>query len=224
MEMLLVNSRKRRAKAKGRKRRASRRRSSGKRRAASGYVIGRAPIRRRKLNSRRRRRSRGRSRRRNPISLRSFRPTNVMDTVMGALPGAAGALGLDVLLGFAPIPVAWKAGIPGYLTKIVGAVGLGMLAQNFVGQRTAGQFTTGALTVMFHGILRELVATNLPQVPLGLYLQPGGMGYAGSGYNPMNGLGLYLPDISSDDMGTDSRDLGMYMDPNIGFSQGDYNY
>jgi hypothetical protein len=147
-----------------------------------------------------------------------------METVMGAMPGAAGALGLDVLLGFAPIPVAWKAGIPGYLTKIVGAVGLGMLAQNFVSQRVAGQFTTGALTVMFHGILRELVATNLPQVPLGLYLQPGGMGYAGSGYNPMNGLGLYLPDISSDDMGTDSRDLGMYMDPSIGFSQGDYVY
>jgi len=146
-----------------------------------------------------------------------------MGTVMGAMPGAVGALGLDVLLGFAPIPVTWKAGIPGYLTKIVGAVGLGMLAQNVVGQATAAKFTTGALTVMFHGILRELVATNLPQVPLGLYLHPG-VGYAGSGYNPMNGLGLYLPDISSDDMGTDSRDLGMYMDPSIGFDRGDYNY
>lgn len=149
-----------------------------------------------------------------------------MGQVQGALPGALGALGLDVLLGFVPIPVTWKAGIPGYLTKIVGAIGLGMIAGNVVGQGTAAKMTTGALTVMFHGILRELIATNFPQVPLGMYLNPGfsGLGYAGSGYNPMNGLGLYLPDISGDDMMTDQRDLGMYMDPSQGFEVGDYNY
>lgn len=221
MEMLLVNPRKRRKKAKGRKRRAvSRRRrrsSGGRRRAAAGYIVGNAPIRRRKLNPRRRRGKRRRSRsrrRRNPISLRGFAPTNLMGQVTGALPGAVGALGLDVALGFLPIPVNWKAGIPGYITKIVGAVGLGMLASNVVSGATAAKMTTGALTVMFHGILRELLATNFPQVPLGMYLQPGfaGLGYAGSGYNPMQGLGLYLPDISSDDMGMDQRDLGMYMD------------
>jgi hypothetical protein len=215
MEMLLVNPRKRRRKAKGRKRaRARRRRSGGARRAAAGYTVGNAPIRRRKLNPRRRR---GRSRRRrgyrrNPISLRGFAPGNLMNQVTGALPGAVGALGLDVLLGFVPIPVTWKAGIPGYLTKIVGAVGLGMLAGNMVGQATAARMTTGALTVMFHGILRELLATNFPAVPLGMYLQPGfaGLGYAGSGWNP--GMGMYLPDISADDMGMDQRDLGAYLD------------
>ncbi len=222
MEMLLVNPRKRRKKAKGRKRRSSRRRrrsSSRRRRRATGYVVGNAPIRRRKLNPRRRRgkrRSRGR-RLRNPIggfSLSRFSPGNVMGQVTGALPGAVGALGLDVALGFLPIPVTWKAGIPGYLTKIVGAVALGMLAGKVVGGGTAAKMTTGALTVMFHGILRELVATNLPGVPLGMYLNPGfsGLGYAGSGYNPMNGMGLYLPDISGDDMGMDQRELGMYMD------------
>lgn len=216
MEMLLVNP-KRRRKAKSQKRRRSRRRSSGRRRRAAGYVVGSAPIRRRKLNPRRRRgRSRRRSfRRQNPISLRSFAPGNLMSQVTGALPGAVGALGLDVALGFLPIPVNWKAGIPGYLTKIVGAVGLGMLAGKLVGGSTAAKMTMGALTVMIHGILRELVATNLPQVPLGMYLQPGlsGLGYAGSGFNP--GMGLYLPDISSEDMGMDQRDLGAYTQPDI---------
>lgn len=144
-----------------------------------------------------------------------------MGQVTGAIPGAVGALGLDVALGFLPIPVTWKAGIPGYLTKIVGAVALGMAAGYVVNSATAAKMTTGALTVMFHGILRELVATNLPQVPLGMYLrQPGvgGLGYAGSGYNP--GMGMYLPDISSDDLGMDQRDLGMYMNPDL--SEGYY--
>lgn len=232
MEMLLVNPRKRRKRAKGRKRasrRRSRRRSSGgKRRAAAGYVVGNAPIRRRKLNPRRRRRGRSRrrrgfARRRNPISIRGFMPGNLMGQVTGAIPGAVGALGLDVLLGFVPVPVAWKTGIPGYLTKIVGAVALGMAAGYVVSSATAAKMTTGALTVMFHGILRELVATNLPSVPLGMYLRPGmaGLGYAGSGYNPMNGMGLYLPDISADDMGMDQRDLGAYLQPDI-YQDGTY--
>lgn len=141
-----------------------------------------------------------------------------MGQVTGALPGAVGALGLDVALGFLPIPVTWKAGIPGYLTKIVGAIALGMAASKVAGSTTGAKVTTGALTVMFHGILRELLAANFPTVPLGMYLQPGfaGMGYAGSGYNPMNGLGLYLPDISADPMGMDDTGMGMYMDPQGG--------
>jgi hypothetical protein len=213
MEMLLVNPRKRRKKAKGQKRRSSRRRrSSAGRRRAIGYTVGTAKIRRRKMNPRRRRRGRSR-RRRNPISLRSFGPGNLMSQVSGALPGAVGALGLDVALGFLPIPVTWKAGIPGYLTKIVGAIALGMAASKVAGSATGAKVTTGALTVMFHGILRELLATSMPGIPLGMYLRPGvsGLGYAGSGYNPMSGMGMYLPDISADNMGMDQRDLGMYM-------------
>ena len=222
MEMLLVNPRKRRKKAaKGAKRRSSRRRSSSRRRRrATGYAVGTAKIRRRKMNPRRRRRGRS-FRRSNPISLRSFAPGNLMSQVTGALPGAVGALGLDVALGFLPIPVTWKAGIPGYLTKIVGAIALGMAASKVAGSATGAKVTTGALTVMFHGILRELLATNFPTVPLGMYLQPG-MGYTGSGYNP-TGMGLYLPDISADNMGMDDQGMGMYMDPQGGGgAYGDY--
>jgi hypothetical protein len=73
--------------------------------------------------------------------------------------------------------------------------------------------TTGALTVMFHGIMRDFVAANVPGVPLGMYLHTGmpvsGMGYYGSGWNPTGDthLGAYLPDMDGHQgfsMGTDS--------------------
>jgi len=164
--------------------------------------------RRRKRRSRmrnpRRRRARG-GYRRNPLSLKKFSVGNVSGQVMGALPGAVGALGLDVLLGVLPIPVTWKAGIFGYATKIVGAIGLGMIAKTVVSEATASRMTTGALTVMFHGIMRDFVATNVPSVPLGMYMLPripaAGLGYYGSGWNPAGAahMGAYLPDISGGD-------------------------
>jgi hypothetical protein len=135
---------------------------------------------------------------------------------MNALPGAFGALGLDIALGYIPVPANWKLGILGYVTKSVGAIGLGMIAQNFVRPATAAKMTEGALTVMFHGILRNLTAQFAPAVPLGMYLPStnGNMGYYGSGWNPEyeSGLEAYLPDMSMDPMSTDNRDLGMYLE------------
>jgi hypothetical protein len=117
---------------------------------------------------------------------------------MGAIPGAVGALGLDMLLGVVPIPATWKSGMLGYVTKIFGAIGLGMIAKTVVSSHTAAQLTQGALTVMFHGILRDFVATNVPSVPLGVYLAPRtSLGYYGSGWNPDAGMGAYLPDLSA---------------------------
>lgn len=220
MEMLLVNPKKRRGKVRRRKRARARARARKARRRslpagarpASGYVVGAAPIRRRKLNPRRRAKVRYR-RKRNPISLGAFRPARLTNTVLDSLPGAFGALGLDIALGFLPIPITWKTGIPGYLTKIAGAVGLGMLARTVVSERTAGQLTTGALTVMFHGVLRELMTRTLPGVPLGMYLPPGSLAYAGSGANPVRGVGAYLPDISGNQWtSSDVSSLETYSD------------
>jgi hypothetical protein len=125
----------------------------------------------------------------------------ISSQLMGAVPGAVGALGLDVLLGLVPVPATWKTGMLGYVTKIVGALGLGMLAKMVVSQHTAAQMTNGALTVMFHGIMRDFVATNVPSIPLGMYMNPSpvqGLGYYGSGWNPSreSTLSAYLPDIS----------------------------
>lgn len=211
--------RKRRAAARGtprRRRRASRRRNP---------IVNLSPVRRRKRRkgSRARRRSHDR-RRRNP-SLRgmasSFKPRALQATLMNAVPGAVGALGLDVAMGFLPIPATWKAGYLGWITKAAAAIVIGMVAQNFVKPSTAAKMTEGALSVMFYGIFRNMTAQFLPSVPLGMYMAPRvGMGYYGSGWNPdaESNMSGYLPDISSDSMSTDERDLGMYMET------GEYGY
>lgn len=225
MEMLLVNPRRRR-KGRARARRRSpkrRRRMSAKQLAFFGGGRKRRRNPSRRHRARGRRRSRARGYRRNPsrrLGIPSLK--GVSGQVMGALPGAVGALGLDVLLGLLPIPVTWKAGVLGYATKIAGAIGLGMIAKMVVRESTAAQMTNGALTVMFHGILRDFVATNVPSVPLGMYLpnrgNMNGLGYYGSGWNPagagasdsdlgLGRVGAYLPDM---DMGGGSFDTDTF--------------
>jgi hypothetical protein len=219
--MLLVNPRRRRkGRARSRRRNPRRRRMSAKQLMYFGG--GRRKRRRNPRALRRHRRARGHRRyRRNPIGVPSVR--GISGQVMGAIPGAVGALGLDVLLGLLPIPPAWKAGTLGYVTKILGAVGLGMVAKTVVSGHTAAQLTQGALTVMFHGIMRDFVATNVQSVPLGMYLTPrigvNGLGYYGSGWNPMQGMSAYLPDLSAGGAGGSMSTNSM---ETRSFSMGEY--
>jgi hypothetical protein len=239
-EILLVNPR-RRARRKGRsaaQKAATRRmiaanrakRSGGSKKRRRNPVAANPRRRRRKAKrvSVRRRRNpiaanprRRIRRRRNPISTRGmmnrFKPKTMLGQVRSAVPGAVGALGLDVIMGYASfIPPTWRVGIPGYLVKAVGAIALGAVASNFVRPATANAMTEGALTVMLHGVLRQGVSQYAPQVQLGMYLNdPGALGYYGSGWNPNyepGDLGAYLPDMSMDSLTTDQTDLGTYVD------------
>lgn len=189
-EILLINPRKRK----------KRRKVTAKRR--------KNPVRRRRTFAKKRR-----VRRRNPNGL-----GNIQSIFMPAFLGAGGALALDITLGYIPIPLNLKTGIAGYATKAIGAIGLGMLLQNFklVKHKTAVDMTTGALTVMLHGALKEQVQLMLPNVPMGEYLS----NWVGSGYPAgvesddmigAGGMGAYLPDLSSDDIGIDSVGLGEYI-------------
>lgn len=210
-EILLVNPRRRR-----RPTRARRRTSTRKRRrnpvAANPRRRRRSPVRRRSV---RRRRSNPRMR----LNVRT-----VQNQVMNAIPGAMGAMALDLALGYIPLPVNLKTGIPGYLTKAVGAIGLGMVAQNFVKAKTAASMTEGALTVMMYGVVRNLTAQFAPQlVPAGgmsMYLGPDqNMGYYGSGWNPNviddpDAMGTYLPELTTEGMDTDESGfsgMGAYL-------------
>lgn len=206
-EILLVNPRRRRRagsrkrtprsrrKANPRKRRTTRRRSRARRRNP-GYA----------LSNPRRRKRRSSRRRSNPAPRLSAR--SIQANVMAALPGAFGALGLDVALGYLPLPTFLRTGFMAYATKAVGAIGLGMLANmsGLVRGATAAKMTEGALTVMFHGMLRQGMSQYAPAVQMGMYIPGGsGMGYYGAGWNPDipfdtagNGVG-YLPELSAAD-------------------------
>lgn len=207
-EILLVNPRRRRKKTTSRKRPARRRKTTArKRRRNPGYAIRRrrAP-RARAARAGRRRVSRRRS---NPAPRLTAR--SVQANIMNAVPGAFGALALDVTLGYLPLPAQFKAGLWGYVTKGIGAIGLGMLANasGMVRGATAAKLTEGALTVMMHGAMRQGMTEFAPGVPLGLY-DDGSMGYYGSGWNPGNPsfdvaspLSAYLPDISNAEVPAD---------------------
>lgn len=198
-EILLVNPRRRRRKtttARKRRRNPVRRRRTRSRRRRRNPIAA---------NPRRRRRSYSRRRRSNPSPRLSSR--YVQTTVMNAVPGAIGALGLDVIMGYVPLPANFKAGIAGYATKGIAAVLLGFVASKAgVKAATATRMTEGALTVMIHGALRQAVTQYAPQVALG------DMGYAGSGWNPNydDGMGAYLssPALAYDENG---NGMGEYL-------------
>lgn len=139
-----------------RKRRSNpRRKTAAKRRPAMGYVSGAKRIRRRKLNPRRV--TRRRARRSNP----RFSLSGITSQVMPSLFGAGGALALDIALGYLPLPDKLKTGYGRHATRIVGAVGLGWLAQKFLRGKGAA-IGQGALTVALYGLIKDVAVKVLP--------------------------------------------------------------
>lgn len=81
----------------------------------------------------------------------------VKDTLMPSVVGGAGALALDVAVGLLPLPPALKTGPMAPLVKAAGAVGIGMLAGQFLGRRTGEQVAAGALTVTVYNVARMML-------------------------------------------------------------------
>lgn len=181
--LMLVNPRKRRKTSVTRRRRKN--------------PVAANPRRRRSVRRVSTRPVRHHRRRRNPISTRG-----IMGQIMPAATAAFGALGLDMLWGYAPIPEALKTGPMRYLAKAAGAVGLGMLAGMVVKKSTADQMSMGALTVVLHSAMRDGMSSYMPNIALGEYMSPQeSLGYWGSAYNPAytgNGVGEYLPSPGGD--------------------------
>lgn len=99
------------------------------------------------------------------------------NVVMPAFQAGAGALALDVLWGYVPVPLEWKTGNLRHIVKGGGAIVLGMVAQQFLGAQMGRNIALGALTVTFHAAMRDMVAQFAPNIPLG---------YVGAGVNAGN--------------------------------------
>jgi len=102
--------------------------------------------------------------RRNPdkFSLKGFFKQSLMPSAIGA----GGALGLDLVLGYLPIPDTMKTGAMRPIVRIAGAVGIGMLAGMIAGKRTGEQVGAGALTVVLYDTLKGYAKTAMPTLPL----------------------------------------------------------
>ena len=199
-KMIAANRKRRKNPVATKRRRARRKPAAPKRRATAR----RAPVRRRRRSS---------ARRSNPaLTMRS-----VQNQLMEAGTGAVGAIGLDVIQGYLPIPANLKGGIVGTGVKALLAIGMGVLASNIkiVKASTAAKMANGALTVVLHDELRKQVGNFAPGLQLGEYLDyDNGLGYAGSGYNAGNmsddpeGMGSYLPEL---DVSMEQDGFGEYL-------------
>lgn len=194
-ELMLINPRKRKRR---RKMSAKQNMYFGKRRKKRNLgtaLMATNPSRRRSYSV-----SRSRKRyRRNPIG-GGFKPmTFVTQTLMPSAIGAAGALGLDIVMGFLPLPATLKTGPMRPLIRIAGAVGIGMIAGMVTNKRMGEQVGAGALTVVLYDTLKGFVAKTMPTLTLGdiendypsiEYLSPAPQvdnmsAYVGTDYSPV---------------------------------------
>ena len=143
-QLLLVNPKKRRGKRRTSKKRTvtrrKRRTSSRKRRRNPGTGLA---------LSNPRRRSRKRNPAGNPRGIgKRFIPSanELQKTGFTVLGGASGALGLDIAMGYLPIPAEWKAGPLGNLTKAVVAIGLGVSVNKFIKNGVGTDMTNGCFS------------------------------------------------------------------------------
>ncbi len=151
-QLMLINpkKRKRRASTSSRKRRAAPRR-----RRSSTRLVTRA------------RRTGSRIARRVRRSRRSInRPGGfVRGTLAPAAVGGMGALGVDLMLGFLPLPAAVQTGALKPFVRIGAAVALGMIASKIANKRLGEQVTAGALTVVLYDTIKGGVRSVLPDLP-----------------------------------------------------------
>ena len=152
-----------------------------------------------------------RRRRRNPaLSMRS-----VQNQVMDAGTGAVGAIALDVVQGYLPIPANLKAGIVGTLVKVGLAISIGIIGSKvrIVSNAVAGKMANGALTVVLHDELKKQIMTFAPGIQMGEYLGPDGLGmYEGAGYAPYGEDtlgGPYLPSLDTESLDFQQDGFGM---------------
>lgn len=171
-----------------------------KRRITRRAVARRAsPIRRKTY----RKRSRSVVRRRNPISR-----AGIQRTVIDAFQASLGAIALDLIWGYVPVPINWKTGQFRHLVKGVGAIGMGMVAEMVVSKGQANKMVHGAMTVTLHDAIKEFIVANVPQVQLGYY----------SPAMTTNGMGMYMGHVGSDRLAGVGSDRLSGMDAYIGGS------
>ena len=222
-EVLLVNPRRRRrapTRRRPRRKVAARRRAPAKRRrrrnpigpyARNGmgmYVSN--PRRRRRRPARRRATVR---RRRNPAGRMTMRKV-MNDLLLPSATAGAGALALDILWGFVPVPPEIKTGPMRHVAKGLGAIVLGQLV-GMVGTRRMGDtMAMGALTVVFHSAFREMTAQFMPNVNLGYYSAG-----ANAGYDPQLGYYVASPRLGvarGESVPSANSELGYYVQEGVG--------
>ena len=152
--------------------------------------------------------------RRNPSTRPAFSVANVKSVVMKGATGAAGAIGVDVLMGlvkgYLPAAIASPNAADGspnygyYAAKGFLAVAASVAASKVVSADKAARIAEGSLTVTLHGLMARLIAANVSSVPLGMYTgarlgnSPGGKVLNMNANRPLRGVGAYVSGAQRD--------------------------
>jgi len=86
--------------------------------------------------------------------------------LMPSAVAAGGAIGVDLVLGYLPIPENLKTGALRHVTRGAASVGVAMLAGLVAKPDTARQVLAGGLTLTWYGVMRDLFARFGPGVRL----------------------------------------------------------
>lgn len=183
-----------------------------KRRTAVSTTLRSNPVKRRRHVAKQTPAVSRRRVRRNPISSASLR--NVTALLKTSAVGAAGAIGVDVLMGFVqgylPAAVATPNDSSGginysyYAAKGALAVVASMGAAKIIGAPKAVRIAEGSMTVTLHGLMARLIAANVSSVPLGMYTgarlgnSPGGKVLNMNANRPLRGVGAYVSGATRD--------------------------
>lgn len=131
-------------------------------------------------------------RRRNPIRLPSM--SGVGGMLKPAVIGAAGAVAVDAVMAYVPLPAVLQSGNMALVTRGAAAVLLGTLGRKLIGP-SATTMAVGALTVSAYSLAKSLLAQS--GFALG-YIGPGVQSAmpavtSAPAQASLNGVGAYLP-------------------------------
>lgn len=173
--------------AKGRFVKGARAAAKPRRRAARQVAIFRQnPAPKRRRAARVAAPKRRRSFKRNPSGRSLVGVMGLGKMILPAMGVGGGAVGSEILMGYLPIPAAWKTGVMRHVTK--GAVGIaaGWGLAHFLKQKKLGFYVmAGAVVIATHDAIKEFIAAKMPSLEtaaFGQYITPlpsqfGGMGY-----------------------------------------------
>ncbi|MGH6877266.1 MAG: hypothetical protein ACREHV_07795 [Rhizomicrobium sp.] len=144
-----------------------------------------------KLRGRRRRSARGRIR-----GFASRLGGFVPGSLVPAAVGAGGALGIDMLWGYLPLPANMQTGPLAPVARLALAALLGFGVGKFTSAKFGEEVTVGAVTVTVYDLIKAWLQANVPSIPLCTGLFTDGLGeYSPAMFSPRR-LGLFTDGAS----------------------------
>lgn len=212
-ELMLVGNPRRKRRVHHRRRKAAanpvRRRRRTHRRRRTALLAAPRTHRRRARVHHRRRATRRRSYARNPrrsmgkLNIRNF----LNDTLLPAGVGAIGALGADLVIGYAGsyLPASLQSGVGATVAKLGGAIAVGYVAGMTMGRKFGEQAMTGAVVVTMYDLFKSYATAAMPTLPLA------GMGWVSPAVAVpgRSNMGLYVGQDNS--YGGGMAGMGMYV-------------